>query len=230
MKISIIGTGTVGQTIASKLVQLGYDVMIGTRNVSEKLAITTKDKYGNPPFSEWYKVNSKISLGSFAEAAAFGEIVVNATHGENSLTALKLAGEKPLEGKILMDVSNPLDFSKGNIPSLLPEFNNTSSLGEEIQKSFPKTKVVKTLNTVWCGLMVNPGMIGGGDHLNFVSGNNAGAKEKVKSLLKEFGWNEKNIIDLGDITGARATESYLLLWLRLMGVVKSGAFNIRLVS
>jgi predicted dinucleotide-binding enzyme len=229
MKISVIGTGVVGQTIASKLAQLGYEVIVGTRNVTEKLAATAKDKYGNPPFSEWIKVNSRVKLGSFTEAAELGEIVINATNGRDSLTALKMAGEKPLEGKILIDISNPLDFSKGNPPSLLPGLSNTNSLGEEIQKTFPKSNVVKTLNTIWSGLMVNPEMIGGGDHINYISGNNAVAKERVKTLLKEFGWKEENIIDLGDITGARATESLLPIWLRVMGVIKSGAFNFKLV-
>jgi len=229
MKISVIGTGAVGQTIASKLTGLGHDIMIGTRNVAQKSASTLKDAYGNPSFSEWYKANSSISLGSFAESAAFGQIVINATHGGASLTALNLAGEKHLSGKILIDIANPLDFSKGMPPVLLPGLNNTHSLGEEIQNAFPEAMVVKTLNTMWCGLMVNPGMIGGGDHINFISGNNIGAKARVIVLLKEFGWRDENIIDIGDITGARATESLLPIWLKVMGVHNTAAFNFRLV-
>lgn len=229
MKISIIGTGTVGRTLASKLVELGHEVFIGTRNVSEKLATSEKDNYGNPPFSEWYKANSKVRLESFAKAAYFGEIVINATHGGSSLEALKIAGAKNLSGKILIDVSNPLDFSKGMPPSLLPGLNNTYSLGEEIQKIFPYTLVVKTLNTMWCGLMVNPGMVGGGDHINYISGNDIAAKTRVRDLLKQIGWKEENLIDLGDITASRATESVLPIWLRLSGVLKTGAFNFRIV-
>ncbi|RPJ75466.1 MAG: NADP oxidoreductase, partial [Alphaproteobacteria bacterium] len=143
-KVAIIGTGAVGQTFASKLISLGYDVMMGTRNVSEKLASTAKDGYGNPPFGEWYALNNTIKLGTFAEAAAFGEIVLNATQGANSINALKLAQAKNLNGKIIIDVSNPLDFSKGMPPCLMHELSNTNSLGEEIQKVFPDTKVVKT--------------------------------------------------------------------------------------
>ncbi len=229
MKISIIGTGTVGQTIALKLVELGHEVMIGTRNVSEKLTSTSKDSYGNLPFSEWHKANNKVKLESFAEAAAFGEIVINATHGGSSITALKLAGAKNLAGKILIDISNPLDFSKGMPPSLLPGLNNTNSLGEEIQKTFPDTRVVKTLNTMWCGLMVNPDMISGGAHINYISGNDADAKRKVKKLLIQFGWKDENLMDLGDITGARATESLLPIWLRVMGILKTSAFNFTIV-
>jgi predicted dinucleotide-binding enzyme len=229
MKISVIGTGTVGQTIASKLSGLGYDVMIGTRNVKEKMAGTEKDSYGNPPFSEWHKANNKVRLGSFEESASFGEIVVNATNGSNSLNALNLAGSKNLSGKVLIDIANPLDFSKGMPPSLLPGLNNTYSLGESIQAAFPQAMVVKTLNTMWCGLMINPGMIGGGNHINFISGNDADAKIKVRKLLKEFGWLDENLVDIGDITGARATESLLPVWLKVMGVLKSPAFNFNIV-
>ena len=229
MKIAIIGTGIVGKTIASKLVELNHDVMMGTRNVSDKLASTQTDNYGNPPFGEWIKTNSKVKLGSFAEAAAFGELVVNATNGSNSLTALILAGTKNLAGKVLIDIANPLDFSNGMPPSLLPGLNNTNSLAEEIQRTFPDTMVIKTLNTMWCGLMVNPNLVGNGDHINFISGNNSEAKNKVIKLLNQFGWLDKNIIDIGDITGARATESLLPIWLKVMGVTKNGAFNFRLV-
>ncbi len=229
MKFAIIGTGAVGKTIASKLVELSHNVMIGTRNVSEKMASTEKDLYGNSPFSEWLKSNSKVRLGSFAEAAAFGELVVNATNGGNSVTALILAGAKNLAGKVLIDIANPLDFSNGMPPSLLPGLNNTNSLGEEIQKTFPETMVVKTLNTMWCGLMINPNLIGKGDHVNFISGNSEEAKAKVKKLLNELGWHDKNILDLGDITGARGTDSMLPVWVRVMGILKNGAFNFRIV-
>ena len=118
MKISIIGTGVVGQTIASKLVELGHDVMMGTRNVTEKLASTARDSYGNPSFSEWHKANSKVKLDSFAKAAAFGEIVINATHGSSSIEALKLSDSKNLAEKVLIDIANPLDFCKGMPPGL----------------------------------------------------------------------------------------------------------------
>ena len=229
MKIAIIGTGSVGRTIASKLAELNYEVMMGTRNVSDKMADSAKDNYGNPPFNEWFKNNNKVKLGSFSEAATFGDLVINATNGRNSVTALILAGAKNLAGKVMIDIANPLDFSNGMPPSLLPGLNNTNSLGEEIQKTFPETLVVKTLNTMWCGLMINPGILGGGDHINFICGNNTEAKIKVKKLLYQFGWKDENIIDLGDITGARATESMLPIWLRVMGVFKSGAFNFKLV-
>jgi len=229
MKIAIIGTGNVGRTLAARLMELGYDVMLGTRNVTDKLASSEKDNYGNPSFSEWFKSNSNVRLGSFSEAATFGELVINATHGSNSVTALILAGSKNLAGKILIDISNPLDFSNGMPPSLLPGLNNTNSLAEEIQKTFPDALVVKTLNTMWCGLMVNPKLIGNGDHINFISGNSPDAKGKVKEILKHFGWLDENIMDIGDLSGARATESLLPIWLKVMGATKSGAFNFKIV-
>jgi predicted dinucleotide-binding enzyme len=230
MKIAVIGTGTVGQTFASKLISLGHAVMMGTRDVAVKLAGTGKDMYGNPPFSEWHAANKSVQLGTFAEAAAFGEIILNVTQGGNSINALKLAGAKNLDDKILVDIANPLDFSKGMPPVLLPELSNTNSLGEEIQKTFPGVKVVKTLNTMWAGLMVNPNMIGSGDHTAFICGNDAGAKNKVKLLMNEFGWRNENILDLGDITSARGTEAVLPIWLRIWSATQNGAFNFKVVS
>ena len=230
MKIAIIGTGGVGQAFAVKLTSLGHDVIMGTRDVKEKLASTAKDGYGNPPFSEWHAANKNVKLGTFAEAAAFGDMILNVTQGGNSINALKLAGENNLNGKVLIDVANPLDFSKGMPPSLLPELSNTNSLGEEIQKTFPDTKVVKALNTMWNGLMVNPTMIGGGDHTAFICGNDTAAKTKVKSLMNEFGWKNNNILDLGDITSSRGTEAVLPIWLRIWGATQNGAFNFKIVS
>jgi predicted dinucleotide-binding enzyme len=216
-KITILGTGTVGNTIGAKLIDLGYSVMMGSRTVNNEKAKTFASKYPG-----------KASTGTFADAAAFSNIIFNCTAGIATLEVMKQAGEKNLDGKILIDVSNPLDFSKGAPPSL--SVVNTSSVGEEIQKAYPKLKVVKALNTMWCGLMVNPAMINGGDHSTFISGNDAGAKDTVKGILKSFGWQEKNILDLGDITAARGTEMYLPIWLRIYGATNNGAFNIKIVS
>lgn len=229
MKIAIIGTGSVGQAIASKVSSLGHQAMMGTRNVGEKLASQVKDHYGNPPFGKWFKENGQIKLGTFAEAAEFGELVINATQGIHSVDALTQAGDKNLNGKILIDIANPLDFSKGMPPSLVPMLSNTHSLAEEIQNTFPEVKVVKTLSSMWAGIMVNPEMINKGDHTNFICGNDPGAKEKVKGLLGEFGWKNENILDLGDLSSARGVESILPLWLRIMGAQQTGAFNFKVV-
>jgi 8-hydroxy-5-deazaflavin:NADPH oxidoreductase len=229
MKIAIIGTGTVGQALASKLLAVGHEIFMGTRNIEEKAASTEKDMYGNPSFKEWYQSNSGVKLQTFGQAAVSGEIIINATRGEKTIDALKLAGNENLENKILIDISNPLDFSKGMPPSFLPGLSNTNSLGEEIQKTFPGTIVVKTLNTMWSGLMVNPGLIGGGDHINFIAGNDPAAKVKVINLLTQLGWDNLNILDLGDLTAARGMEGYLLLWVKIMSISQSPAFNLKIV-
>lgn len=218
MKIAVFGTGVVGDTIGSRLIELGYTVMMGSRTSTNEKALAFVAKHKNGA-----------SAGTYAEAAAFGEIIFNCTKGEASIDALRAAGFA-LDGKIIVDVANPLDFSKGMPPSLIPSLSNTNSLGEEIQKTFPKAHVVKTLNTMWCGLMVNPNLIGGGDHINYICGNDTGAKSKVKDLLKAFGWQEKNILDLGDITNARGTEAVLPIWLRVWAATQNGAFNFKLVS
>lgn len=230
MKIGIIGTGTVGQTLAEKLNKMGHSVVIGTRNVEEKLSSENPDQYGNPPFSQWQQANSNIPLVNFGEAAEYGDIIINATKGSASIYALHEAGENNLRNKILIDVANPLDMSKGMPPSLIPELSNTHSLGEEIQQKFPDSKVVKTFNTMWAGIMVNPQTVNNGDHTNFICGNDASAKQEVKNLLIEMGWKADCIIDIGDISSARGTESFLPVWLRIMNAKQSAAFNLKIVE
>jgi hypothetical protein len=227
MKTAVFGTGIVGQVIANRLAGLGHAVTIGTRDVSKTLARTDKDSYGNPPFAEWQKQNSDVQLKTYTEAAANSEIIFNCTQGQGSIEALKLAGDSNLKGKIIVDVSNPLDFSKGFPPSL--SIVNIDSLGETIQRTFPDTKVVKTLNTMNCFLMVNPAALPG-DHKVFMSGNDVAAKSSVLEILKSFGWKEHNIIDLGDITTARGTEQLLPIWVRLYSKLQNGMFNFNIVA
>ncbi len=214
MKLGILGTGMVGATIGTKLIQLRHEVKMGSRTAD------------NPKAAEWVRANGKgATSGTFSDAAAFGEILFNCTSGKGSLEALKLAGEKSMNGKILIDVANPLDFSKGMPPSLT--ICNTDSLGEQIQRAFPNVKVVKSLNTVNCKLMAEPSLVHG-DHDIFVAGNDKSAKDKVIQILKEwFGW--KSVIDLGDISAARALEMILPLWVRLMGIYQSPDFNFKIV-
>jgi predicted dinucleotide-binding enzyme len=170
--------------------------------------------------------SKKASQGTFADAAAFGEILFNCTGGMVALDALKLASAQNLRGKILIDVSNPLDFSRGMPPTL--SICNTDSLGERIQREFPDVKVVKALNTVNCQLMVNPKLVPG-DHDVFMSGNDQGAKSQVEGILKDwFGW--KIVIDLGDISSARGTEMLLPIWLRLLSKYQSPMFNFKIVK
>jgi predicted dinucleotide-binding enzyme len=215
MKIGILGSGMVGQTIGEKLVTLGHEVKLGSR------------EQGNEKALAWVqKVGTKGSAGTFAEVSAFGELVFNCTLGSASLAALAQAGAENLRGKILIDVAVPLDFSKGMPPTLFS--GNTDSLGEAAQRLLPETKVVKSLNTVNCNVMVDAMRVGNGEHDMFVAGNDAAAKAEVVERLRTwFGW--KSVIDLGDITASRATESYLPLWLRLWGSLKTGDFNVRVV-
>jgi len=226
-KIAVLGTGVVAQVISERLASLGHEVMLGTRNVEETLSRAANDNFGRPGFKDWAAQNPKIRLGTFADAAAFGELLVNATNGNGSLPALALAGKENLSGKTMIDISNPLDFSKGFPPSLT--VCNTDSLAEQIQRAYTDVKVVKTLNTMNAYIQVNPALIPG-DHTVFVNGNDATAKEEVKGILKSFGWREDNIIDMGDITTARGTEMILPILVRLFGTLKHGTFNFHIAQ
>ena len=226
MQIGIFGTGIVGQTLAAALAEKGHAVMIGTRDPSDTLARDTGNAFNKTTFAEWQKANPQVKLGTFAEAARFGEALINATSGGGAIPALQAAGADALGKKILLDVANPLDFSKGFPPSLT--VCNTDSLAEQVQRAFQQLRVVKTLNTTNTLVMVNPASVGGGDHTMFVCGNDAEAKASVKAWLGEwFGW--RDVIDLGDITTARGTEMLLPIWVRLMGVLGTPMFNFKIV-
>lgn len=214
MKIGVLGTGVVGQTIGTKLVQIGHDVMMGSRDEA------------NPKAVAWAKDQGHNSLfGTFADTAAFGEIVFNCTLGSASMEALKLAGAPNLRGKILIDTSNPLNYSD-DIWTLT--VCNVDSLGEQIQREFPEARVVKTLNTVNCNVMVDPNKLLEITDV-FVSGNSAEAKAAVSSILRDwFGW--KHIIDLGGISTSRAVEMYVILWHNLREVISSPRFNVKVVA
>jgi len=215
MRIGILGTGMVGQAIGSKLIQLGHEVKMGSRTADNEKA------------TQWAKANGvRASQGTFADAAAFGEILFNCTAGMASLDALRMAGPANLKDKILIDIANPLDFSKGMPPTLA--ICNTDSLGEQIQRAFPDVKVVKTLNTMNCNIMVNPSLVPG-EHDVFICGNDAEAKTIATQILKDwFGW--KSVIDLGDITNARGTEMLLPIWIRLWGVFGHANFNFKIAK
>jgi hypothetical protein len=215
MQIGILGSGVTAQTIGSKLVQLGHEVMLGSRDEA------------NPPAVAWAKdAGGQHALyGTFMNAASFGEILFNCTLGSASLDALQQAGEENLRGKILIDTSNPLD--RATDMWTLTVCNN-DSLGEQIQRTFPETKVVKTLNTVNANVMVDPAKLLEQTHV-FVSGNDIEAKAMVVRILRDwFGW--KQIIDLGGIETARGVEMYVLLWHQLRNAISSQRFNIKVVT
>lgn len=219
MKIAIFGTGIVGRTLASKCRELGHEVAIGTRD--------TKASHEIDDLKQLLAVHPAISLQTFPDAAMYGELAINAVSGSNSLAALKMAGADNLSGKVLIDISNPLDFSEGMPPTL--SLSNTTSLAEEIQLTFPNLRVVKSLNTMTAALMVDPGLLKG-DHNVFINGNDPKAKAVVRELLEQFGWKTANILDLGDITASRGVEMYLPLWLRIYGAQGSALFNINFVK
>jgi 8-hydroxy-5-deazaflavin:NADPH oxidoreductase len=200
MRIGILGAGVVGQTLAAKLRELGHDVSVGTRNPRDGAV-------------------------AYADAAAAAELVINATSGTGSLEALDAAGAENLTGKVLIDVANTLDHSKGFPPGLT--VCNDDSLGEQIQRAYPDVNVVKALNTMNCDVMVNPALVPG-EHVVFVCGNDDAAKAQVCELLGSFGWPPERIVDLGDIGNARGTEMYVALWIRLMGRLGTPKFNITL--
>ena len=214
MNIAVLGTGGVGVAIGTKLIELGHHVKMGSRTAN------------NPKAVEWANAaGANASAATFADANRFGEVIFNCTLGLGSIEALGAAGQAALKGKLVIDISNPLDFSKGMPPSLF--VGNTDSLGEQIQRAFPEAHIVKTLNTVAAPVMVNPAIIPG-DHDIFVCGNDAGAKAQATDILKNwFGWN--SVVDLGDLTAARATEAWVPFWVRIMMTTGSPMHNIKVV-
>lgn len=214
MKIGVLGTGDVGQAIGTGLAKMGHDVKMGSRDAKNAKAVDWAKKTGK-----------KASVGTFADAAKHGELLFNCTMGAGSLDALKAAGAANLKGKVLVDISNPLDFSKGMPPmSFVP---SGDSLAERIQRAAPDAKVVKALNTLTAPLMLNPSLLGGGDHDLILCGDDAGAKKQVEKILKDAGW--KTIHDLGGLAAARGMEAYVLLWVQFYGKFQSPMFNLRIV-
>ncbi len=225
MRIAVLGTGAVGQAVAARLHELGHDVTVGTRDPKTTRGRTEADQMGNPGVGTWLDQHPSIGLSTFADAARDAGLVVNATNGSVSLAVLALAGPDNLADKVLVDIANPLDFSQGFPPTLIVK--DTDSLGEQIQRAFPETRVVKTLNTMNADVMVHPAALADGDHSVFVSGNDDTAKQTVTELLLSMGHTD--VIDLGDIGTARGAEMLLPAWLRLMNALGTPAFNFKIV-
>jgi predicted dinucleotide-binding enzyme len=211
MRIGVLGTGIVGRTLAGALVGGGHEVRMGSRTAGNEHAVAWVAETG-----------AGASEGTFADAAGFGEVLINATSGSNSPAVLEAAGAELLGDKVLIDVSNPLDFSTG---ALTLSVCNDDSVGERLQRAYPDLRVVKALNTVTAALMVQPSLVAG-THTIFLCGDDAGAKAQVAELLQGFGWPAASLLDLGDITGARAMEMYLPLWMRLYGAKGTPVLNV----
>jgi 8-hydroxy-5-deazaflavin:NADPH oxidoreductase len=213
MKIAVLGTGMVGEALGTKLIALGHTVAMGSRTPDNKNA------------ARWTKTNGvNASQGTFAEVAALSEMIILCTKGEATLEVIRTAGPDAFGEKVVVDVSNPLDFSRGLPPSLL--ICNTDSLGENVQKALPRARVVKTLNIVHCDVMANPARAGHPTML--LCGNHAAAKEVVAAMLRDFGWKE--LVDLGDIKAARGTEMLLPVWLSLFNVIGHPHFGFKIVG
>jgi 8-hydroxy-5-deazaflavin:NADPH oxidoreductase len=213
MRIGVVGTGMVGQTIGSRLVELGHDVVMGSRAAGNANAVAWAGRFP-----------SGAGQGSFADAAAHGELVVNATAGLGSLDALRAAGADNLAGKVLLDVSNALDHSAGFPPRVAI---GDASVGEQIQHELPGARVVKSLNTMNCQVMVDPARLTE-PHDVFLAGDDPAAKGVVTGLLESFGWPPEAVRDLGGISAARGMEMYIPLWLSLMQAAGTADFNIHI--
>ena len=212
MRIAIIGTGSVGRTLAQGLKRIGHDVVVGTRDPGE----TGRRE-------EW--VDLDIALRALEVVAADVDLVVNATNGQASLAALGAIGTEHLAGKLIVDVANPLDFSQGFPPTL--SVKDTDSLAEQIQRAFPEARVVKALNTMTASVMVDPGSVGDGDTTVFAAGDDAEARQVVVGLLRELGWQD--VVEMDGLQNARGLEMWLPLWVRLMGALGTAEFNLKLV-
>ncbi|HXJ66898.1 MAG TPA: NAD(P)-binding domain-containing protein [Actinomycetota bacterium] len=221
MRIAVLGTGVVGRTLAARAAEVGHETRLGTRDVEASLASTNETRDGSGTLAQWQANHPDITIVTFADAVDGADIVLNGTNGEAALAVLEAAGN--LAGKVILDISNPLDFSQGFPPRLF--VSNDDSLAEQLQRHHPDARIVKSLNTVTASVMADPRSVAEGDHTMFVAGDDADAKAAVRALLEEFGW--RDVLDLGDLKAARAMEMYLPLWLRLMGAAGTPMFNVK---
>jgi 8-hydroxy-5-deazaflavin:NADPH oxidoreductase len=216
MELAVLGTGSAGRAIAARLAELGHEVSIGTRDPDATEA--------RADYAEWAGDHPQVQLSTYAAAAAAAEVVLHVTNGATALDVLALSGADNLDGKVLIDVSNPLDFSQGMPPTLFVK--DTDSLAEQIQRAFPAARVVKTLNTMNNEVMVHPDLLPDPGSV-FVSGDDAEAKATATELLSEFGHTD--VIDLGDLATARGAEMLLPIWVRLMSVMGTARFNFKVI-
>jgi len=197
MKIGIIGSGVVGQQLGLGFLRIGHEVKIGTRDTLK--------------LTEWkQKAGANASVGSFADAAAFGEVIILATLWGGTKSAIESAEKDNLKNKILIDITNPLDFSQGVPPKFAVEIGNSG--GEQVQKWLPDTKVVKAFNTISAYIMISPVREEGGDPDLFIAGNDENAKKQVTQFAAQIGW--KSIVDMGDISQSYWLEAFAMLWIQ----------------
>jgi 8-hydroxy-5-deazaflavin:NADPH oxidoreductase len=222
MKISVVGTGQVGRALAGAFAARGHEVAVGTRDPDATLARTEPDAQGTPPYARWQEEHPDVRLVALADAGAHAELLVNATSGAASAEALATAGVGERDGLVVLDVANPLVFTEDGAALSVA---NTDSLAETLQRAFPAARVVKSLNTVNSAVMVDPGRVPG-DHVMFVAGDDAAAKQTVVALLGELGWGPGRVLDLGGLRAARGMETWVLMWLSLAQAVGTYDLNI----
>jgi 8-hydroxy-5-deazaflavin:NADPH oxidoreductase len=220
MNIGVLGTGKVGEAIATALTKNGHNVRMGSRTADNERALSWLNK-----------ANDHASIGDFADAASFGEIFFICMNGTGVIDALKTIDKQDAKGKIVVDLTNPLDLTQGMPPRLLEGLQNNNSLGEEIQKALPDSFVVKTLNTVNYKLMVDARLVNGGDHHLFFCGNDINAKNKVKHFVVDnFHWKADHLVDLGGIESSRALEAIVPFWMMVHQSLGTPLFNFRIVK
>nr|AWI67042.1 dehydrogenase [Piromyces sp.] len=215
MKYGVLGTGGVAQTIAGKLIELGHEVMMGSRTATNENAVKWTKTHGD-----------KAKCGTFADAAAFGERVFLTVQGIHSIEALKAAGVENLKNKILIDLTNPYIYKDGHI-TLDSNYSGETCLGIEVQKFLPDTKVVKTLNFIGAMMMTDPEKKLSEPVTSFYCGNDTEAKEAVKKILNDFGWSDT--FDMGDISMSRYTEMLGAFWVPVYGQLGSMQWGFKLV-
>jgi len=219
MNIGILGTGTVGETIATALIDRRHHVMIGSRQGGGEKALAWVKKAGK-----------NAQEGTFDTAAQYGELLFICLNGEHALRALEMVAPEHVAGKIVVDVTNPLDFTYGMPPRVLEEYSAVS-LGERIQQALPTAHVVKALNTVTAALMVDARKVAKGEHTLFLCGNDKDAKNKVAHFLADnFYWKGDHLIDLGGIAASRVVEGLVPLWVQLWQSLGTPMFNFRVVQ
>jgi hypothetical protein len=222
VRISVLGTGQVGRTLAGGLAALGHEVVVGTRDPAATLARTEPDAQGTPPYAQWQEQHPHVRLAAPADAGAHGELLVNATSGAASVDALAAAGVGERDGLVVLDVANPLVVSGAGLTLSVA---NTDSLAETLQRAFPAARVVKALNTVNSALMVEPARVPG-RHVVFLAGDDAAARTTVAGLLGELGWSPDRVLDLGGLRAARGMEMFVVLWWSLTQTV--GTFDVNI--
>ncbi|MEO8033466.1 MAG: NADPH-dependent F420 reductase [Acidobacteriota bacterium] len=203
VKVGVLGSGDVGKVLAGGFVRLGHEVMVGSRDRGK--------------LSEWVaKTGDGASAGTFAEAAAFGDILILATLGVATAGAIEMAGPANFRGKVVIDATNPLEFSTGK-PRLSVGW--TDSLGEQIQRQLPEARVVKAFNTVGNAHMIQPSFPDGPPDM-FLCGDDADAKTVVGQVCQHFGWG---VVDIGGIEGSRHLEPMCMVW--VLACMRSGSWS-----